>query len=107
MGERGNLAGGFALFRQRDQEISFDPGRNFFVGEPFNGLADLFVRERVRYGELFDELFQHGLILRIGTAGSKRKVWAPKPARFDESVDSCAKMRNLSGAGTVSTRSSE
>ena len=103
-GKRGDFAGGFTFLCQRVEESGFDSGRNFLIGKLFHGEMDLHIVERLSGAELLRELFQHGLILKTGAAGSKWKVLTP--VRFDESMDRCVKLRNLSCIGAVSTRSS-
>jgi hypothetical protein len=102
VGERGNFTGGFAFLRQRGQEAGLDRRRNFFIGQLIHGLADLPVRERVRLGELSGELLEHGMILRTGNGGLKRKVRLIIRITIDENMDKRGKFRNLSFIVAVS-----
>ena len=70
MGERGDFSGRFTFFCKRSQKIGFKTGRNFFVGKLFNCHAHLFVVERLRGGQLGNELLDHGAILKHGGRGS-------------------------------------
>jgi hypothetical protein len=60
------------------------------------GVANLFVRKRLRAGQLVSEFFEHRMILRITVTGSKWKVYA------NENMDRRGKFRNLSFAVAVS-----
>ena len=69
-GERGDFFNRLALFCECGQKIGFDVRRNGFVGEPFNCLADLFIRQLARGGELLCEMFEHAGSLSVGSRGS-------------------------------------
>ena len=69
-GEGGDFAGRFAFLRERGQKISLDVRRNFFLGKLFNCQPRLLVTERLRGGQLRNELLDHGAILNHGARGS-------------------------------------
>ncbi len=58
--------------------------RNFFVDQLFNCLTHLLVPERLRGGQLGNELLNHGAILKHNARGSNRKC-----------VDRLGNFRNL------------
>ncbi len=72
-GERGDFGWRFAFLREGGQEAGLEIRRNGFIGEPVNGLPDLFIVERTGGGELLDEFFEHAMILGLNASGSNRK----------------------------------
>ena len=56
-------AGRLAFPCERGQKIRLEVRRDRFISELFNGEPDLFVVERLRGGEMLDELFEHAMIL--------------------------------------------
>jgi hypothetical protein len=73
-GERSDFTGRLAFLCQRDQKVGFDGRRNLFIGQLLHGVANLFVRKRLRIGQLVSEFFEHGTSLRMRNGHSRRKV---------------------------------
>ena len=94
------------FLRERGQKIGFDRRGNFFVGELFNRLADLLVRERMRGGKLLDEFFEHGTILRFLAAGSNRKVRLRQMKTWTV-AENCVTCQALSLSQTVNSEANE
>ena len=55
---------------KRGQEIGLEMRQNGFIGKLFNGLPDLFIVQQLRGDKMFDEFFEHALMLGLNAGGS-------------------------------------